>query len=127
MQRGEVRNPVTVLILVMVTCGIYGIILFFKWCEEINQGLGRQEFNAGKEILLSIVTCGVWGYYFMWRLSEALVELQRAWGVEPVMDAPILFVTNLVGLGPLFIQQSFNNAWENGAPGGAGHGTAEGF
>lgn len=125
MQRGEVRNPVTVLILGIVTCGIYQLIWLYSICGEINQGLGREEFNFVKEFLLSIVTCGLWGIWFMWRLCEAVVELQKAWGVEPEMDAPILFVMNFVSLGPLFIQKSLNNAWENGTPGGAGgYGTA---
>lgn len=120
MQRGEVRNPVTVLVLGLVTCGIYQLIWLYTICNEVNQGLGREEFNFGKEFVLSIVTCGAWGIWFMWRMSEALVELQKAWGVEPEMDPPILFIMNFVYLGPFFMQKSLNNAWENGTPGGAG-------
>lgn len=122
MQRGEVRNPVTVLLLTMFTCGIYGIIWFFAVCDDVNKGLGREEFNAAKELGLSIVTCGLWGYYFIWRLSEATVEIQRSWGVEPAMDAPIIFVTFLFGIGVFFVQTGLNNAWENGTPGGAAGG-----
>lgn len=120
MQRGEVRNPVTTLLLVMFTCGIYAIIWMFAVVGDINKGLGREEFNFVKEILLSIVTCGLWGIWFQWRLCHAVAEVQQAWGVEPEMDGPILFVLNFVGIGPLFIQKSLNNAWENGTPGGAG-------
>jgi hypothetical protein len=127
MQKGEVRNPVTVLLLAMFTCGIYAVYYaFFALPEDINKGLGREEFNGVKELLLTVVTCGAWGIWYYWRAAEALVELQRAWGVEPQMDAPILFIMNFVGIGPLFVQQSLNNAWENGAPGGAGHGGAGG-
>lgn len=125
MQRGEIRNPVTVLILGIVTCGIYQLYWLYLICGEINQGLGREEFNFVKELALSFVTCGLWGFWFLWRLSEAVVELQKAWGVEPEMDAPILFILNFVYVGPLFIQKSLNNAWENGTAGGAGgYGTA---
>lgn len=128
MQQGEVRNPVTVLLLSLLTCGVYAIwYSFFALPEDLNRGLGREEFNGVKELLLTLVTCGMWGFYYWWRVAEALIELQRSWGVEPVMDAPILFVMMLVGIGPLFLQQSLNNAWENGTPGGAGHGTPQGF
>ena len=120
MQRGEVRNPVQVLILIYVTCGIYGLMYFFAVCDDINKGLGREEFNAVKEIVLTIVTCGMWGLWFQWRLCNAVVELQKAWGVEPEMEATILFVLHFVYVGPLFMQKSLNNAWENGTPGGAG-------
>ncbi len=125
MQRGEVRNPVTVLLLIYVTCGIYGLIWMFAVIDDINKGLGREEFNAMKEIGLTIVTCGMWGLWFQWRLCNAVVELQKAWGVEPEMEPTILFVLNFVYVGPLFMQKSLNNAWENGTPGGAGgYGTA---
>lgn len=120
MQRGEVRNPVMVLVLTLFTCGIYAIIWILGVCDDVNKGLGREEFNGGKEIGLTLVTCGLWGYYFFWRLSEATAEVQQAWGVQPTMDPPIYFVTFLFGLGPFFIQTGLNNAWENGTPGGAG-------
>lgn len=114
MQTGEVRNPIVVYILTVVTCGIYGIIWFFKVCEEINGALGREEFNAVKELLLTIVTCGLWGLWLMWRMSEAVVEVEQTFGAEPKFDPPIVFVIALMGFSTLVIQLSLNNAWEQG-------------
>src|SRR5690554_2783891 len=122
MQRGEVRNPIMVLLLPMVTCGIYGFIWMYGVVDDINKGLGREEYNFVKEILLSMVTCGAWGIWFSWRLCNSVVEVQNTWGVKPQFDAPILFVLLLFGLGPFFIQQGLNEAWENGSPGGAAGG-----
>jgi len=34
----------------------------------------------------------------------------------------VLFLFGLLGVGPLFIQLSLNEAWEHGTPGGAGYG-----
>ncbi len=110
-----------VLVLSMFTCGIYGLIWMFQAVGEINAALGEERFNLVKEIGLSIVTCGIWGYYFLWRLSEAVVDVQVAANVEPVMDAFILFVTGLFGIAPFFIQQSLNNAWEHGASSATPH------
>jgi len=129
MQRGEVRNPITVIVLAMVTCGFYGLYWMYMVCQEVNGGLGREEFNLVKEILLSIVTCGLWGLYFQWRMAEAIVEVQKTWGVEPKYDAPIMFILLFV-FGPattFMMQDSLNNAWENGTPGGAGYGGGAGF
>lgn len=116
-QRGEVRDPVKVLIFIVISCGLYGIIWMFKVVDELNKGLGRDEFNVVKELLFTIVTCGLWGMWFQWRIANAAVELQKSWGVEPEMEAPILFILNFVYVGPLFLQKSLNNAWENGQPG----------
>ena len=117
MQKGEVRNPIQVLVLSMFTCGIYGLIWLFSVGPEVNAALGEERFNMGKELGLSFVTCGLWAYWFLWRFSEAVVEVQQKAGVQPAMDAPILFATNLFGLGPFFIQTGLNNAWEGGAGG----------
>ena len=114
MQKGEVRNPVRELVLGMVTCGFYALYWMFTAVNEVNAALGEERFNFMKEIGLSIVTCGLWGYYCLWRFSESVVEVQNKAGVQPAMDAPILFVTALFGLGPFFIQTGLNNAWENG-------------
>lgn len=118
MERGEIRNPIMVLLLSIFTCGMYGIIWFVALCDDLNKGLGRQEFHPGKELLLSIVTCGLWGVYLGSRLSDATVEVQRSWGVQPTMDASNLFLLTLLGMGPFFIQRGLNNAWENGTSGG---------
>ncbi len=122
MQRGEVRNPILVLILPMVTCGIYGLIWIFGVMDDLNKGLGREEYNAVKEIALSFLTCGIWAYWLLWRISASVVEVQNKCGVQPGMDAPILFVLSLFGIGPFFMQQGLNNAWENGTPGGTSGG-----
>lgn len=120
MQRGEVRNPVTVLILCLCTCGIYNLYWIYTILGEINGGLGREEFSPTKDLVLGLVTCGLYMLYVLWRVCEAVVELQKQWGVEPEMESTILFVLNFVYVGPMFIQKSLNNAWESGTPGGAG-------
>ena len=120
MQKGEVTNPILVLVLPMVTCGMYMIYWMFKAMNEINAGLGREEFNPTTDLILTFVTCGAYGIYFNWPLSNAVVELQQKWGVQPEMDANIMFVLSLFGLGGFFMQTGMNNAWEKGTPGGAG-------
>ena len=122
MQKGEVRNPFVVYILGMVTCGIYAIYWFFQVCNELNEGLGREEYSAGKEFALTVITCGAWGMWWMWRASESVVELQEKWGTEPKFDAPIVFVISIMGFAAIAMQMSLNNAWENGSPQGGGQG-----
>ena len=117
MQTGQVRNPFVVYLLTFVTCGIYGMYWIFQTSQELNDALGREEFNPGMEIGLGIITCGLWILWWDWRAAEASVEIQQAWGVEPKFDAPIAFIITWFFFG-VGIQMSLNNAWENGAPGG---------
>ena len=91
-------------------------------CEELNKGLGKEEYNFAKELGLSIITCGMYSLYFFWRVCNSVVELQTKWGVKPAQDAPILFILMLVFLpaGFYLVQDGLNKAWETGTPGGAG-------
>lgn len=124
MQRGEVRHPIHVLMLSLLTCGIYAVWYgFFALPEDINRGLGLEQFDGKRELGLTVMTFGLWGFWYWWRLCQALVEVQRGWGVEPVLRQRLLFAT-LFGLSaPAAAQYSLNNAWLNGTPGGAGWGT----
>lgn len=120
MQRGTVRHPVVVLLLTWFTCGLYFIYWYFVTCDEINRGLGEQRLNAVLDFVLGIVTCGLWFLWWHWQAAEAIVDLEKSWGVQPKMDAPIIFVCAFFGIGEMVMQIGLNNAWENGMPGG-GH------
>lgn len=115
-ERGEVQDPIKLFVLIMVTCGFYGLIWFHKYMGDLNKGLGEERFVFMKELGLTIITCGLWGYWLWWRVANSTVEVQEKWGVQPVMDPIILIVTMIIGVGPFFLQQSLNNAWENGNP-----------
>lgn len=116
MQRGEVRNPIVILVLTYVTCSIYALIWTWQVVKEVNSGLGRQEFNFATELVLSILTCGLWGLWFQWRLCHAVVELQRRWGVAVEFDPALLMVFSILGVGPFFMQTGLNRVWTEGTP-----------
>lgn len=119
MERGPVREPVIVLLLMIVTCGLYFFYYYFVSCDEINRGLGYKKLNVGLDFVLGILTCGLWFIWWHWQAAEAVVELEQNWGVQPKMDAPIIFLCSLFGLGEMMMQIGMNNAWQNGMPGGA--------
>lgn len=124
MQRGDVRLPVRIFWLSLLTCGLYAIwFLFVALPRDLNRGLGLEQFDGRREFVLTLSTFGVWGVWYWWRVCEALVELQRAWGVPPVMRSPMMFYVLFAGLGPSMAQWALNNVWHNGTPGGSGYGS----
>ncbi len=116
MQRGEFREPVMTLVFTWLTCGIYYYYWMYVASEEMNAALGRKEYDPAMEIVLSLVTCGIWLIWWDWRMSESIVELEQRWGLVPKMEPALMFVTNFLGLGPLFYQRSMNHAWQFGDP-----------
>lgn len=118
MQRGPFRHPVFVLLMMWFTCGLYFLYWYFKASSEINHGLGYQRLNIGVDFLLGVLTCGLWFLWWHWQAAEAVIEMEQSWGVEPKMDAPVLFLLSFFGVGEMMLQVSMNNAWENGTPPG---------
>ena len=119
MERGPVRNPVVVLLLMWFTCGLYFLYYFFVSSDEINRGLGYKRINMGLDFILGILTCGLWFIWWHWQAAEAIVELETSWGVQPKMEPVVIFLLSFFGVGEMMMQIGLNNAWENGMPGGS--------
>lgn len=71
------RSLVTYILLSIITCGIYSIIFWYNYADDMNrvcEGDGKTTQNYIIVLLLSFVTCGI--YYWIWlygvgnRLSE---------------------------------------------------------
>mgnify|MGYP000943440609 CR=1 FL=1 len=61
------RSFITLILLSIITCGIYGIFFWYSYTDDLNtvcNGDGKQTRNYLITILLSIITCGI--YYWIW-------------------------------------------------------------
>ena len=83
----EKREPVVVLLLSLITCGIYLIFWYSKTYDELADITGKtptgNEFIT--DLLLVIVTCGVWGIYVDYQIGLQLEDMQRERGM-PTSD-----------------------------------------
>ena len=112
LQPGDILNPITVVILAMVTCGIYPIIWMFKRTDEINTFLGREEIN--KTHLIIGLFCFPLILMAIWKLIQALPEMGKKAGVQVEDRAAMLMVCALC-MAPAFyylVQTDLNTIWE---------------
>ena len=80
--KGQVRNPINVLLIGLVTCGLYQMIWFIQLCGEMSTFLQRDEPSWLKIVGLSVVTCGIYGLYWqLTRLPALVQEVQQRAGV----------------------------------------------
>lgn len=63
----EERNSVAVMLLPIVTCGVYLYYWIYKTSEELRAQTGDTSINPGTDLLLTIVTCGLWGMFVEYR------------------------------------------------------------
>ena len=68
------RSIVSIVILTIVTCGIYSLIASYQVYSDINYA-SKTNDSALTDILLSMVTCGIWAIYCYYKYSKQLVNI----------------------------------------------------
>lgn len=112
---GEKRDPVMVLVLSFVTCGIYLFYEIYKVSSEIRDALGRQDVNPTMDLVLGIFTCGLYFIYLAYRYPQLILEMQdrvRLPRNDISLVSIILAVCGLSMISIFMIQTELNKVWE---------------
>jgi hypothetical protein len=113
---GEKRDPIMVLILGILTCGIYAVYWTYKTSSEIKDALGREDINPALDAVLTFVTCFIWLIYLAYKYPQLLLQLQDKAGLPRNDISLISLILAIVGLSPVsffMIQSELNNVWDN--------------
>ncbi len=101
------RNVVTVIILSLVTCGIYAIYWTYVTTQELNNREGNNPLtNYIVAILLSLVTCGIYGIYWWFMFFK---KVDSVTGESNFLVNFILMFFGLSIVSMAIAQSSFNN------------------
>lgn len=69
----EKKDIVNVLLLTLVTCGIYSFVWMYQVAEAMSQDRPNDGFQSGPmTVLLTLITCGLYSFYFMYILGNSL-------------------------------------------------------
>ncbi|MDX1933856.1 MAG: DUF4234 domain-containing protein [Capsulimonadales bacterium] len=115
MRPGAVRDPALVLILSLITCGIYYLFWVSYVSGEIQDYLGEPDTSPGLEVLLFIVTCGLYTFYWDYKIAQKIARMQGSLGLRVVDNGTLYIVLNLIGVGMVnaLIQQGhLNEIWQ---------------
>lgn len=61
------RSGGMVVLLTIVTCGIYKLFWLYRTTDELRAATGDTSLNPGIDVLLTVVTCGLWGVFVEFR------------------------------------------------------------
>lgn len=96
------RNPAVVIILSIITCGIYGIYWFVTVTNEIENALKSKDgscSSGGMAFLFSLLSCGIYTYYWWYKEGQRVAALQRERNL-PVNDQSVLYlILTIFGVG----------------------------
>ncbi len=114
MYRGVTRNPINVILLSIVTCGIYSIVWLFAISKEINEASGQKVVDPVIYFLLGIL-CFPLIFVGMFKIDEALFALNTQRGLPANKNFVMWLVLSLVGVGTFImmyqVQEQLNKLW----------------
>lgn len=107
MNQLQERNIVVVILLTILTCGIYGIYIFFVFNSEVQrqaqiEGVQTQPRGPGMALLLTIITCGIYGIVYQYFIAKALNEIGKKYNYDTMEPALVVVFTIFVGIGSYF-------------------------
>jgi len=115
MQRGESRSPVAVLLLSLITCGIYHLYWVYKTSEETQRYLGKVTPSPAVELLLCMFTCGIYYIYWNYKYGKIIAECQMRAGLKSEDNSILFLILAIFGFGiidSLIMQSTLNRVWE---------------
>ncbi|WP_309714737.1 DUF4234 domain-containing protein [Armatimonas sp.] len=111
---GARREPVTVILLSLVTCGFYGIYWIYKVSEETLAYSGEQDMSP---VIDTVLCCFVpfYALYWIYKQSQRITRMQAQAGL-PAKDEAILhtILGLVIGLVTIYMfQDNLNKVWDS--------------
>ena len=111
---GIKRPPINVILLALVTCGIYGIYWNYTTANEINSALGRDAVNPVLAIVGSLCFPVFWLY--LKAVDPAMQEINTEVGKPAESRFLMWLLLSLVGIGMYLyiyqVQTDLNDLWD---------------
>ena len=103
----EKRSVPMCIVLLIVTCGIYGFFWSYKVMDSLYKA-NNQPSTAGMDILLSIITCGIYYIYLMYKMGQLESSAHRIYGLPPKDDSVLYLILGIftADIVPLAIMQN---------------------
>lgn len=92
------RSIPVMIILSIVTCGIYGLYWLACLNDDLNALTKRYEVSGGMAVLLSIVTCGIYRWYWLYKSGEKVDMIKNDSGEQSSYSAIVFLLLGVFGL-----------------------------
>ncbi|MGK0468913.1 DUF4234 domain-containing protein [Clostridium sp.] len=116
--KGITRSVAGLIILSILTCGIYQMYWMYVTTNETNEYISKEDTSGGMVLVFSIITCGIYTIYWYYTMGKKLQDVQcRALGKsnDNGNDDSLLYILlSIFGLSIVasaIIQSNLNKAW----------------
>ncbi len=117
MRKGTVRSVPMLVLLSIVTCGIYYLYWIYKTTDEIKNFMEREDINPALELILVLVTCNIYSLYWYYKYGKIVyLEMTAKAGMDNSEDSTVLLV--ILGLlvyvaAVAIMQDKLNAIWNS--------------
>lgn len=87
----ENKNIAVMLILTIITCGIYSLVWVYQITEDVNRLTEEDNMSGGLTILLTIITCGIYLIYWGYDIGRKLYNSGEKYNIN-ISDNSILYL-----------------------------------
>ncbi len=72
------RSPLSVILLTIITCGLYLIYWYYKIYKELKLFTNKTPTgnNFWLDFIINLLTCGLWGIYVDFKISKLLHQIR---------------------------------------------------
>ncbi len=95
------RNVVTVVLLSIITCGIYAYYNLYAIARDVNIACADDDENTpglAVYLLLSLVTCGFYYLYWLYKLGNRLAKNAASYGISIEEDGSHILLWKVLGI-----------------------------
>ncbi len=96
----EKRSPVLVVVLMLITCGIYSIFWYYQIYKELQSFTNSTPTKNSYwlDLFLAIFTCGLWGFYVDYKISKQLHEIRKKYNLSGDDSSNIVLILDIGSL-----------------------------
>lgn len=111
-----VKSVPYVVILWIVTCGIYGLVWIYETSASLKDYTGDDTISPVTDLLLCIFTCGIYQLYWFYKLGQRIQACGSIAGTTLNDNSLVFLLLSLFGMGiaaAAIAQSELNRVWES--------------
>lgn len=115
MKKGEERSIVMIIILSILTCGIYYFYWIYATSSDIKDYLQDDSINPFLDLILSLLTCGIYFVYWHYKIGGLIVRCYEKSGKSTEDNSilcTILAIFLYIAAGCIY-QSQLNDLWND--------------
>ncbi|GEM00853.1 protein of unknown function [Halolactibacillus halophilus] len=85
------RSVAMVIILSLITCGIYSLYWIYAITEELSQATNDPTFSGAKALIFLLLTCGIYGFFWYYVVGQKMADMQRQHNML-IKDNGVLYI-----------------------------------